>query len=121
MSTSKNGKKPTGTPGKKSPKLSDELRCRHPAWKRLKSPVVASAYKTGGFVRHAVEAGMTVVTTTLATTEIETNPTQITACGLASMEIYDTPIRDSLAKERWCEECRKAVELMFIRQELERR
>lgn len=75
-------------------------------------------------LRHVVETGTTVVTTKTAgkdsVSSIERNPTRITYCGLASMEFFDTPAEESIKNDRWCAECRAAVELMLTRRELER-
>lgn len=98
------GSKPKTKRGPQRKKESDP--CLKPGWRRLRTPHVVNAGATGGLIRHVREFG-------------EGNPTRITYCGLATMEEFGAVEGRGVMNKRWCGECKTALELWLIRQEIQ--
>lgn len=88
--------------------------------RRLSVPVICTAMMTGGNIRHVREDGVDTFRGCDGQPYYSVrNPTNITFCGLASMDDIDVEVdRRETNIGKWCDDCRQAALLWMTRQEL---
>jgi len=88
--------------------------------RRLSVPIICTAMTTGGNIRHVREDGVDWMNGCDGKPYYTVrNPTNITFCGLASMDDIDAEVcRRETNIGKWCDDCRQAVFLWMTRQEL---